>query len=132
MHHKNKPQNHNIFKFSGREGLLKKQPLRFVTSDNSEWHVPTTIDDVTRILDQIPPGKSCRLVGGNTGRGKSLTVFFRSFFLSFLFPSFVLLLLLCFLSLSLSYLSFLLPFFFRFFIHSSFHFPTLSSLYLCE
>ena len=71
----------------GRTGFLKKHSLRFVTSDNVEWHVPTTIDDVTRILDQIPQGKTHRLVGGNTGRGWSS--FYHSFSLfHFTLPTF--------------------------------------------
>jgi hypothetical protein len=49
--------------------LKKKYSVRFVTNDASEWHVPTSIDQLIDILDKLPETKTSRIVGGNTGRG---------------------------------------------------------------
>ena len=49
--------------------LTSKRAIGKVKTSEGDWMIPTSVNDLVTVLDQLPQGGSYRLVDGNTGRG---------------------------------------------------------------
>ena len=63
------PDIEDIVKCQGSGQCSRSRGVGQIKTINGTWYIPTSLDDLLKVLNDLPNGTSYRLVHGNTGRG---------------------------------------------------------------
>ena len=63
------PDIEDIVKCQGSGQCSRSRGVGQIKTTNGTWYIPTSLDDLLKVLNGLPNGTSYRLVHGNTGRG---------------------------------------------------------------